>query len=257
LKENDPDSVYRSKINKERFTTGKLYIRRNDGAIDELSKHILTALQDNIKDDEFYAIDMCFDVLILIGIRRVIFYKLVYDENIDGGFKIVDDISNANIINFTGNFMNEFSGFAESGIQVNVRCAGVWIYPADSKIDAIYLTWYNVDGKNYYYYIIDTMDTNSFAHKHVKYGQSKKLDAFNGPVTLESLNPEDDSKVFDDHYTMIGPVISHINGVYTLVFQMRGDDTTGDKVGRFVKTTIRPTNGDREWEMVKKIDFGI
>ena len=265
LKEDDEDSIYKSKINKERFTPGKLYIRRNDGAIDELKKYILTGLrgENAISDDEFYAIDMCYDVLILIGTKRVVFYKLTYDENIEKSFKIVDDLSNANIINLGGNFFSEFTPEVSSDppIEVNARCAGVWIYPDKSIIDAVYLAWYKFCGYVQYFYIIDSMDTTTFVHKHKKYvamdDENYKLvnlDKDSG-IVLETLNVDDDAKFDLDKYVIIGPVLDHANGIYTSVFQLRGDGTAKDKIGRFIRTQIDPVKKTAHWEMVKKVDF--
>jgi hypothetical protein len=105
------------------------------------------------------------------------------------------------------------------------------------------------------------MDTTTFVHKHKKYvamdDENYKLvnlDKDSG-IVLETLNVDDDAKFDLDKYVIIGPVLDHANGIYTSVFQLRGDGTANDKIGRFVRTQIDPVKKTACWEMVKKVDF--
>lgn len=247
---------YKSKFNKERFNTGVLYVRRSDGIIDKLENY-LTCLK--LKDNEFYSLDMFYDTLILIGKERVVLYKLVFDSNANAGYSIVDDSSNRIVIDLSGNFLNEFSAEIENECDIQIKCAGTWKFAAKSCLDIIYLAKYDYRGKSYYSYIIETIDMNTFVRKHHRLSSR----------TLELLNLDDPGVEFSvkrfsgvagegeiaGRYFMIGPFIDYLDGFYTFVFQLRGDGTTNDKVGRFVRTVVNTSNYKEKWEMVRKIDF--
>lgn len=248
---------YNSVINKRRYSKGALYIRRNDGTIKPIHEFIKCLNIDENDPDEFYSVDVMSDVLIIVGEKRIIFYKLCYDDSITNGYKIRDEFSNVRQIDLVSDEeapLNLFKLFTGKTIVGRVRVAGIWKFPAEDKVSTVYLVPWTIPGSGIRYsYVIDVMEINNFVSDAKIYGQiteEKDQTSF----TIEELYSEIGEtgiSSFGD-YQMIGPVMDYLNKTYTMVFQMR---KTAEDVGWFVKTKIDLVNNIAIHKMVKKAVF--
>jgi hypothetical protein len=282
LKDYDQPSEYASEINKKRYATGDVYIRRNDGGMSKLSES-LTCLK--LKDNEVYSINIYFDVLVLQCVDRLIFYKLVYDkETKDRGFNIMDNSGCLRIIDYSvGKFMD---GRVFKDKDIKVRCAGCWHFPDKDRIDTVFLVTYDdylnatIDDSEddeikdnwpkikHYGYVIDQMNTIDFNSDFRVIKDKDKKDTF----MLEDIDP--DALVFgeDDEipewyenrfsvggYTLIGPFMDFYNNTYTIGFQLRCDDQNSklDEIGRFIRSQFNNLDFVSDNKMVKKVDFPV
>ena len=212
---------------------------------------------DENDPDEFYSVDVMSDVLIIVGEKRIIFYKLCYDDSITNGYKIRDEFSNVRQIDLVSEEeapLNLFKLFTGKTIVDRVRVAGIWKFPAEDKVSTVYLVpWTRPGAGIRYSYVIDVMEINNFVSDAKIYGQiTKEKDQTS--FTIEELYSEIGEtgiSSFRD-YQMIGPVMDYLNKTYTMVFQMR---KTAKDVGWFVKTKIDLVNNIAIHKMVKKAVF--
>ena len=249
---------YSSSINKRRFSLGTVYIRRNDGTIKPIHDFIKSLKIDESNPNEFYSVDVMSDVLILIGKRRIVFYKLCYDDNITTGFNIKDEFSNVRQVDLVGdgeNPFNPFKLFTDKIVDNGVRVAGVWKFPAESKLSTVYMVpWYIPGSRRRYSYVIDVMDIHSFINDAKIYGQPDQ-ESFAIEDLYHDIG-ETEIESFDE-YQMIGPFMDYLNKTYTMVFQMRKKKINDEKadIGWFVKTKIDMVNNIATHKMVKKTTF--
>lgn len=281
-KSNNPPSEYVSEMNKYRYSYGDVYIRRNDGDMSKLSE-FLTCL--NVKDtngvDYFpqaYSIAVYYDVLVMFCKDRLIFYKLIYNENeTERGYRIINNISCARIIKY-----KDFEKYITDDHDNNweVRCAGCWKFPDKDKIDTIFLLRYksgeppqNDDPdtrSDYYTYIHDTMSTTSFEFKQKQIREEDEENPGRGSYVfrLEDIDPdykepEDPPPDYTgrgarfrigDNYTLVGPFMDYCEHVFSVGFQIRCDSGE-ENIGRFVRTQINDLRLESKNFMVKKLEF--
>ncbi len=243
---------YKTVINKRRFSVGTVYIRRNDGTIKPIHEFLKSLKIDEDNPNEFYSIDVMSDVLVLIGNKRIIFYKLCYDSSLTNGFNIRDEFSNVRQIDLVGDgehTFNPFKLFDDKEVS-EMKIAGTWKFPAESKFATVYLvSWYIPGSRKRYSYVIDMMDIHSFNSETKIYGQKNQM-SFSVEELYKDIG-ETEIQSFND-YQMIGPFMDYLNKMYTMVFQMRKSKSD---VGWFVKTKIDIVNNIAIHKMVKKESF--
>ena len=284
LKDKNFRPGYDSAINRYRYLTGTPYIRKSDGTLSKMSEY-LTCL--NIRDDEFYSIDIISDVLVLAGFDRVVFYKLTYDESVDKLFSVVDNIGNARIVHLGGNFLGLFTDIIETysidPADIKAKFVGTWSFPADSRMTCIYLVYWNRDNRVYYSYVLEDFGVDRFKFSAKRYEtftaedlnpeQDKGTATFpvtEGPIVVQQSVPtrrrgrrptrrsakKEAIEPSPPSYFIVGPFVDYYDKTYTIVFQLKPRLETMEPVGRFVVTKINSSSGAVENKMVKKVEFG-
>lgn len=271
------DTAFKSTINRERFTTGEVFIRRSDGGMSPIFDFLTclkykppsyfsgqTTTEDIASDAVFpkiYSISVFYDVLVLFAQDRLIFYKLVYDESeTERGYRIVNSMACAKVVKYDDIIKSclDIGGDAERSVEV--RCAGCWKFPDKDRIDTIFVMRESGDPSSVgdrFTYVYHSLNTVSF---------DTKMETFNlagtGKMnfTLDEFDPdpvEDRHLCVGDDYCWVGPFMDYCDHVFTVGFQLRSTDSEVEPVGRFVRSRLNEISLTHETSVVHKKVFDM
>ena len=212
-------SDYRCHVNKEKYCPGIPYVRTETGVIIKLSDAITGA---GIEDEAFWGIDVVSDVLILIGNSRIVYYKLVYDENIDLAYKIKDMASNVRYVSM-------------SDLGSDARVVGIWKYPAQARFDVVYFV--RDEASESYRFVVDRVQEDWLTFSRLAYE----------PRSATEIGVDFSSGI-------IGPVMSHKIGgrSYVAVIQFRD---RLDEMGTFVQWELEIGSDSQKVSTIEKTSF--